>query len=187
LRLIKKYPNRKFYDTVNKRYISLSGISSLIRDGEEVQVVDNQTGYEITAVVLSQILREQVRNGGSPPQGLLTALVQRGGLGLHQIEDSLYASLKALQELEEEIHQRVDTLASRGEITLTEAQEWREELAAGARKRQSAAEQRIIQEIEESFLRLDLPTQVEFEGLRNHLRQIEAKVDGLLTDQGLAD
>jgi polyhydroxyalkanoate synthesis regulator protein len=44
LRLIKKYPNRKFYDTEDKRYISLSGIAALIARGEDVQVVDNQTG-----------------------------------------------------------------------------------------------------------------------------------------------
>jgi polyhydroxyalkanoate synthesis repressor PhaR len=185
LRLIKKYPNRKLYDTVGKRYVSLPGISSLIRDGEEVQVVDNRTGEDLTTTVLSQILREQARHDGSAPQGLLRALVQRGGLGLHQVRASLYASLRALQELEDEIHGRIDTLASRGEISLTEAQEWREELAAGAEQRQSAAEGRILQEIEESLLRLELPTQAEFEGLWSHLQQIEAKVDGLLRTRGL--
>jgi polyhydroxyalkanoate synthesis repressor PhaR len=187
LRLIKKYPNRKLYDTVGKRYVSLSGIASLVRDGEEVQVVENQTGDDITTLVLSQILREQERQDSSLPQGLLTALVRRGSLGLDQLRGSCHASLKALQELEDEIRERTDTLASRGEITLTEAQQLREELAAGARERQAAAEERIIQEIQDSLVRLDVPTQTEWEGLRSQLEQIEAKVDSLLWDQGLSE
>lgn len=185
MRLIKKYPNRKFYDTVGKRYISLSGIASAVRDGEEVQVVDNRTGGDITTLVLSQILREQERQDSSLPQGLLTALVRRGSLGLDQLRGSFFASLKALQELEDEIGERTDTLASRGEISLTEAQELREELAARAREQQAMAEERIIQEIQDSLVRLDVPSQTELEGLRSQLARIEVKVDSLLGDQGL--
>ena len=187
LRLIKKYPNRKFYDTVDKRYVSLSGISALVRDGEEVQVVDNKTGENITTLVLSQILREQERQDSSLPQGLLTALVRRGSLGLDQLRGSFHASLKALQELEDEIRERTDTLASRGEITLTEAQELREDMAARARERQAAVEGTIIQEIQDSLVRLHLPTQTELEGLRSRLDQVETKVDSLLRDQGLSE
>ena len=187
MRLIKKYPNRKFYDTVERRYVSLSGIASVVRDGEEVQVVDNQTGGDITTLVLSQILREQESQDSSLPQRLLTALVRRGGLGLDQLRGSFHASLSALQELEDEIRERTDTLASRGEITLTEAQEWREELAAGARDRQAAAEERIIQEIRDSLVRLDVPTHAELDGLRSRLAQVETKVDRLLGDQELSD
>jgi polyhydroxyalkanoate synthesis repressor PhaR len=185
--LIKKYPNRKFYDTVDKRYVSLSGISSLVRDGEEVRVVDNKTGDDITTLVLSQILREQERQDSSLPQGLLTALVRRGSLGLGQLRDSFHASLKALQELEDEIRERTDTLASRGEITLTEAQELREEMAARARERQAAVEGTVIQEIQDSLVRLNVPTQTELEGLRSRLEQVETKVDSLLRDQGLPE
>ncbi len=187
LRLIKKYPNRKFYDTVGKRYVSLSGIASLVRDGEEVQVVDNQTGNDITTLVLSQVLRDQHRRGSLLPRSLLAALVTRGAGSLKQLRSPLQTSLQALRALEEDAHERIDALASRGEITLTEAQEWREELAAGARERQAAAEERIAQEIQDSLVRLDVPTQTELVGLRSQLDQIEAKVDSLLWDQGLSE
>jgi len=187
LRLIKKYPNRKFYDTVGKRYVSLSGISSLVRDGQEVQVVDNKTGDDITTLVLSQVLRDQHRRGSLLPRSLLAALVTRGAGSLKQLRHSLRTSLQALQALEEDAHERIDTLASRGEITLTEAQELREEMAARARDRQAAAEERIAQEIQDSLVRLDVPTQTELVGLRSQLDQIEAKVDSLLRDQGLPE
>jgi len=187
LRLIKKYPNRKFYDTVGKRYVSLSGISSLVRDGQEVQVVDNKTGDDITTLVLSQVLRDQHRRGSLLPRSLLAALVTRGAGSLKQLRSPLQTSLQALRALEEDAHERIDTLASRGEITLTEAQELREEMAARARDRQAAAEERIIQEIQDSLVRLDVPTQTELVGLRSQLDQIEAKVDSLLWDQGLSE
>jgi polyhydroxyalkanoate synthesis repressor PhaR len=187
LRLIKKYPNRKFYDTVDKRYISLSGITSLVGDGEEVQVLDSRTGNDITTLVLSQVLRDQQRRGSLLPRSLLTALVTRGAGSLKQLRNPLQTSLQALQEFEDDVHERIDALASRGEITLTEAQEWREELAAGARERQAAAEERIIQEIQDSLVRLDVPAQAELEGLRSQLEKIETKVDSLLWDQGLSE
>ena len=181
MRLIKKYPNRKFYDTVGKRYVSLSGISSLVRDGQEVQVVDNKTGDDITTLVLSQVLRDQQKQGSLLPRSLLTALVTRGAESLKQLRSPLQTSLQALQALEEDAHERIDTLASRGEITLTEAQEWREELAARSRERQEAAEERILREIEGSLDRLDLPRQQDLGRLNRQLAEIEAKVDSLLS------
>ena len=183
MRQIKKYANRKFYDTEEKRYVSLSHIASLVREGEDIQVVENETGDDITGLVLSQILREQERQGRVLPQTLLTALVRRGTGGLKQLRGSLQASLKALEALEDEIQERVDSMAERGEITLTEAQELREELLARARQRQSSAEGSILEEIEDSLVRLGVPTRSDVEGLHNQLDEIQAKVDTLLGRQ----
>src|SRR5713101_8253450 len=54
--LIKKYANRKLYDTQTSRYITLEGIAELVRDGEEIHVVDRDTGQDLTQVILSQIV-----------------------------------------------------------------------------------------------------------------------------------
>jgi polyhydroxyalkanoate synthesis repressor PhaR len=181
LRHIKKYANRKFYDTEDKRYVSLSGIASLVRAGEDVQVLDNQTGDDITGLVLSQILREQEREGGLLPRALLTALVRRGTGGLEHLRGSLYSSLRVLKTLEDDLDQRIETLAERGVISLAEAQELREEMAAGARERQAAAEERILQEIEDSLVRLGVPTNEDVEALNERLAEIEDKLDSLLS------
>ena len=182
LRQIKKYANRKFYDTEEKRYVSLSHIASLVREGEDIQVMDNETGDDITGLVLSQILREQERQGDFLPQTLLTALVRRGTGGLKQLRGSLQASLKALEALEDEIQERVDVMAERGEITLTEAQELREELLARARQRQSSVEDSILEEIEDSLVRLGVPARSDVEGLHSQLGEIAVKVDALLSN-----
>ncbi len=58
-RLIKKYPNRRLYDTHRSRYIVLADIRTLVRDGSEVRVVDSQDGGDITRRVLLQIIAER--------------------------------------------------------------------------------------------------------------------------------
>jgi polyhydroxyalkanoate synthesis repressor PhaR len=81
--LIKRYANRKLYDTEASRYITLKGISDLVRAGKEVRVVDNETGEDITPLVLSQIVVEGQKQGrergGGITHTVLTELIQKGG------------------------------------------------------------------------------------------------------------
>ncbi len=85
--LIKRYANRKLYNTATSRYITLKGIAELLDAGEEVQVVDNETGEDITSVALSQILVDSERSNKQPSDTLLSQILGRGG-------DVLYGALK---------------------------------------------------------------------------------------------
>jgi len=58
---IKRYANRKLYDVTDKKYITLDQISKLIKSGEEITVVDNKTGKDLTAATVSQILARDKR------------------------------------------------------------------------------------------------------------------------------
>jgi len=80
--LIKRYANRKLYNTAASRYITLRGIAELLEAGEDVKVIDNATGEDMTAVTLSQILVETERGGRSAPGSLISELFQRGGSAL---------------------------------------------------------------------------------------------------------
>ncbi|MFQ5570985.1 MAG: polyhydroxyalkanoate synthesis regulator DNA-binding domain-containing protein [Rhodothermales bacterium] len=62
-RLIKRYGNRKLYDTVASAYVSLADIARLVRQGETVEVVDNATGNDLTAQMLTQIILEEGKRG----------------------------------------------------------------------------------------------------------------------------
>jgi polyhydroxyalkanoate synthesis repressor PhaR len=61
--LIKKYANRKLYDTQTSKYITLEGIAELVRDGHEIHVVDRDTGHDLTQVILSQIVLSAEKRG----------------------------------------------------------------------------------------------------------------------------
>jgi poly(hydroxyalkanoate) granule-associated protein len=62
--LIKKYANRKLYDTRTSRYITLDGISALVRDGHDIEVVDRETGSDLTPLILSQVVMGEEKRGG---------------------------------------------------------------------------------------------------------------------------
>jgi polyhydroxyalkanoate synthesis repressor PhaR len=62
--LIKKYANRKLYDTRTSRYITLAGISRLVREGHDIEVVDRDSGRDLTPLVLSQIVMGDEKRGG---------------------------------------------------------------------------------------------------------------------------
>jgi polyhydroxyalkanoate synthesis repressor PhaR len=72
--LIKKYPNRRLYNTSSRTYVNLEDIAALIRRGEEIQVVDAKTGEDLTRVVLTQIIVEDARE---EPTGLPLELLRQ--------------------------------------------------------------------------------------------------------------
>lgn len=93
-RRIKRYDNRKLYDTETSEYVSLGDIAEFVRRGETVEVVDNATEQDITAQTLTQIILEEGKSGTpviSPD--LLHTLLRRGGevldSGLDQIRTSI--------------------------------------------------------------------------------------------------
>src|SRR5262245_24546301 len=78
--VIKRYANRKLYDMQSKRYLTLDEVAILIRAGEEVQVVDADSGADLTGQVLSKIIADgSKREGGLVPQNLLVEWIQRPG------------------------------------------------------------------------------------------------------------
>lgn len=116
--VIKRYPNRKLYDTQAKQYITLERIAEIIRDGEEVQVIDHGTGEDITALTLSQVILEQEkRQSGFLPHALLTSLIKIGGDQLGAIQRNL-ASQRDTSQLDKMIETLIQkrNLATKDEV-----------------------------------------------------------------------
>ena len=81
--VIKRYGNRKLYDTRTRRYVTLEGLARRIGDGGEIRVVDQPTGEDITRVVLGQVMLEGLRQRSARiPTQVLTRLVAQLGLPL---------------------------------------------------------------------------------------------------------
>lgn len=111
--LIKRYANRKLYNTETSRYITLRGVGELLDRGEEVRVVDNETGEDITQVALSQILVDNKRSREVPSDTLLTQILSRGG-------DAVYSAIrKSVDDASDglgEFQERFRQLVARGEL-----------------------------------------------------------------------
>ncbi len=87
--VIKKYGNRRLYDSSNSKYVNLDDIAGFIREGKEVQVVDAKTGRDLTRVTLTQIITEDAKE---KPTGLplellrqLDRRVRRGAAGVRHV------------------------------------------------------------------------------------------------------
>jgi len=131
--LIKKYANRKLYDTQTSRYVTLEGISRLVREGHDIQVVDRDSGRDLTALILSQIVvGEEKRgdeNGGDTLQdrgqalfdyvrrtltgsaALVSSRVERSRSDLEELVD--LAVENALVRLSIPTRRDIDTLSAR--------------------------------------------------------------------------
>ncbi len=88
-RVIKRYSNRKLYDTKDSRYVTLQQIGEMVRAGEEVQIIDNATKEDKTEVTLALIISEDLKTQPrSVPLGTLRDLIQeRGGKLLSQLRE----------------------------------------------------------------------------------------------------
>src|SRR5262245_56081877 len=124
--LIKRYPNRKLYDTAAKRYITLDQITELIRQGEDIQVVDHESGEELTNTVLTQIILEQEKKqNGFLPRSLLTGLIRAGGDRVEQMRHSLQGGLEGAFNLAEgnlPLDQQLMRLLEGGKFSLEQVQ-----------------------------------------------------------------
>ena len=111
IRLIKRYESRKLYDTEESRYVSLDEISTWIRAGQEVRVMDNATNNDVTSQTLTQIILEEGRKGTSfLPSELLHDLVRIGeravSNGMEQVQhgvDRLIDRLGPVRKAREEM------------------------------------------------------------------------------------
>lgn len=118
---IKRYANRKLYDTETKRYVTLDDLAAFVRKGEDVRVVDHATGEDLTSQTLFQIIfEEEKRIGGLLPQVFLTRLIRAGGSTLGAIRSRL-AAIDPFQTVDEEIQRRIQSLLDQSVITIEEA------------------------------------------------------------------
>jgi polyhydroxyalkanoate synthesis repressor PhaR len=78
--VIKKYENRRLYDTTNSRYVNLDEVARAVQNGYEVQVVDAATGEDISRLILTQIIVENAREPDSPfPLDILRQMIIASG------------------------------------------------------------------------------------------------------------
>lgn len=121
VRLIKRYESRKLYDTEESRYVSLEEIAEFVRRGQEVRIVDNASGDDVTGQTLTQVILEEGRSGRSRlSPDLLHDLVRRGekalSTGVEQVQqgvDRLFqASIEKVAPLRR-AREEMDMLRSR--------------------------------------------------------------------------
>lgn len=125
--VIKRYSNRKLYNTATRSYITLEELFTLAQDGNEIKIIDHTTGADITTAIMTQVLAQQEKQTrGLIPQALLEKMVQLSGLTLFSMRESMKAFTDPAAYIADDIQRRLDTLHSGGRITKEEHAHWLE-------------------------------------------------------------
>ncbi|MFZ0548107.1 MAG: polyhydroxyalkanoate synthesis regulator DNA-binding domain-containing protein [Candidatus Promineifilaceae bacterium] len=184
MNVIKRYTNRKLYNTSSKQYITLEGIADLIRSGEEVQILDNTNGEDLTALTLTQIIFEQEKKqGGFLPRSVLTGLVQAGGDTLGSLRRTLASPLDLFRHVDQEIERRLRILVKQGEMDEKEAEQLQIKLTKAATEEAEEAAMPSEEEMEQLLAKHNVPTRNELQELSSQLEALVAKLDTLSTDE----
>lgn len=106
-RLIKRYSNRKLYDTESSTYVTLEDVETMVREGQELQIVDNSSGEDITGPTLAHIVLEQQKVNPSFPLSVLRGIIQSG--------EDFFARLQwPVTQFRDEFKRRAETLEEGG-------------------------------------------------------------------------
>ncbi len=169
LRLIKRYANRKLYDTTASRYIKLDEIADMIDAGEELRIIDNESKEDITRVTLAQILVDQERKGrlGDSVASLKKLISNKG-------EKIQKAFTEPVNTIRVSVEESVNKLIKTGEERATETREqfysWVEQNTLAIEELQKKLDERARIAVG----RMDLPAQLEELTLR--VERLEAEL-----------
>jgi polyhydroxyalkanoate synthesis repressor PhaR len=112
-RLVKRYSNRKLYDTSESRYVTLDEISRWVKAGEEVKIVENESGEDLTAVTFAQIILEEERKkNGYLSLPLLRNLIQHGEAALQNIAATVDRGMEVIRTAPDRARSRVQELSN---------------------------------------------------------------------------
>ncbi len=123
-KVIKRYTNRKLYDTVESRYVTLEEIAEMIKAGAEVRILDNRTKEDLTSVTLAQIIFEEEKKTSKMSLRMLRDLIRHGGERAQQFVEDTQAELRGrVEAVRQAAEQRVQSLISRGQQTSDRAKD----------------------------------------------------------------
>ena len=144
-RVIRRYDNRKLYDPAARRYVTVEDVAEMVSAGEDVKVVDQKSGEDLTNVILAQVLLDRLKDKTAVvPRQVLVRLVRLTSQGGHvDWAGPQEAAAKARHEAE----RIVGGLMARGKLTLDEAVALRQEIGSSVQgivtDAQGALERRV--------------------------------------------
>lgn len=114
--LIKKYPNRRLYNTETSGYITVKDVAELIKLGNRIEVRDVNNGTDVTALVLTQIVMDKAKNNqGLLPVSLLHLVIQFGENLLHEFFDKyLEKTMESYLDYRKSMDDQVNTYVNMG-------------------------------------------------------------------------
>lgn len=178
-RVIKRYSNRKLYDTRESRYVTLLQIAEFVRAGQEVQIIDNNSKEDLTEITLAQIIFEEQKNASRsvPLQTLKEIIHQRTGKVLSELREG---PIGRLIPGERKSQPDLGAAATEERVSIPEPAKTSPKLVEQARETFEEFQSRVddrLRQVSASFKPWQ-ELEEEVKQLRARVAALEAKLDG---------
>ncbi len=181
MHIIKKYANRKLYDTKEKRYLTMDHLAEMIKAGREVSVIDNETGKELTSSIVSRLLaRETEDKDKAVPTNVLIQMLRKGrgtlvGYGKRYV--SLWQGALTLSR--EEMDKLINSLVRDKELSESEGRSLKKEIIHFTHNLKSWILETIDHRVAEVLKMMNLATTDHLSALTKELESLKRKVKDL--------
>ncbi len=183
-KVIKRYTNRKLYDTEESRYVTLDEIAQMIKGGAEVKIVDNRTKEDLTSITLAQNIFEEEKKTSKMSLDTLRDLIRHGGQVAQRLVEGTQAELRGrVEAVRDAAAHRVQSLLTRGQDTRDKALELVQASQEAMVSLQRRVDERVRSTVEGMSNLGELRRQLEdigqrIEGLEKRLDELGKKQDG---------
>lgn len=177
-RIIKRYANRKLYDTEHSRYVTLDQISEMIRNGDDVKIVDNKTKEDLTTVTLAQIIFEEEKKTSRMSLETLRDLIRHGGEMAQRIVEGTQAELRGrVEAVRAAAEQRVQHLITRSQATSDRAKE----LMQASQEAMSSLQRRVDERVRSTVDGMSSLTEIrgQLDQIAKRLAELEQRLEEL--------
>ena len=170
-KIIKRYTNRKLYDTEESRYVTLDEIARMIKGGAEVKIVDNRTKEDLTSVTLAQIIFEEEKKTSKMSLDTLKDLIRHGGEVAQRFVEGTQAELRGrVEAVRAAAEQRVQSLLTRSQDTRDRAME----LVQASQEAMLAFQRKVDERVRSAVEGMSNLSEV-----RRQLEEIGRRIEGL--------
>ncbi|HET6438025.1 MAG TPA: polyhydroxyalkanoate synthesis regulator DNA-binding domain-containing protein [Anaeromyxobacter sp.] len=170
-KVIKRYTNRKLYDTEESRYVTLDEIAQMIKGGAEVKIIDNRTKEDLTSVTLAQIIFEEEKKTSKMSLDTLRDLIRHGGEVAQRFVEGTGAELRGrVEAVRAAAEQRMQNLLNRGQDTRDRALE----LVQASQEAMLALQRRVDERVRAAVEGMSNLSEV-----RRQLEEIARRIEGL--------
>lgn len=180
MRVIKKYAARKMYDVETSRFVNLGKLRDMILAGNEIQVIDNQTGNEITSTVLAQIVLEQQKKQEQQTYisvpGLFRELIKRGKNSiLDFLERPFSGWLELLFLSEDRMKESFRKLVKSGQVS----KQQKDEVVKGLLIKVKESRSMLESFIKNTIVHMNFPTGTEFGKLKSEVDELKKQLSSI--------
>ncbi|MFH1700663.1 MAG: polyhydroxyalkanoate synthesis regulator DNA-binding domain-containing protein [Candidatus Zixiibacteriota bacterium] len=182
MKIIKRYRNRRLYDTELREFIVIPDLELMVRQNKSFVVIDNSTGKDITLSVLTAVLGEQVHNWRDTDLSLdlLQSVIKIGGRrSMNILKNTALAGIGLVNITRKKAEELIETLIKSGELSKSDKKEAVMELLAKAEKSAKETKDKFTRGIDRGIENFPLVMKSDFEKLVKKVEGLSRKLNKL--------